>query len=632
MQPEIHLGPLTLQTFGLMLGAGLRRRGLARRQAPEGARRARRLGLRDGLRRADRRPRRRAAVVDRRELGRGEGRPRRLDLLRHRARLLRRRCSAARSRCSAGRSGAATLDAMLRRRRRARRWPPRYAIGRIGCQLAGDGDYGKPWDGPWAMAYPNGTVPTTETVHPTPIYETLAMGGVAWCLWRMRDRVPPGRRCSRSTSCGAGARALPRRVPAPQRPTSWLGLTLPQLVALAMMVGGGALAAVPAQQQRARRRRAPESAARPGASCFRADHGRDQPVRLPRGRLRRRTAACSIGGCDARRARARVRHAGLRRRRGRPARPRARVPRRAGRPPRRPGEVHLRLQGVPVHRGPARVRARRAWRATSPPAASCTWRCKAGFEPARIILHGNAKSRGRAAPPRSRPASGLVVDNFDEIDKLERCCRRRPPACCSASRPGVVADTHAAILTGHAELEVRLHARARRRARSSACAARTWRPARPAHPHRLAALRPRRRAAPRSRRSRRSGDFAVYDLGGGLARRLHAPTTGRRAIEEYVADDGRDRARAARPRQASSSIEPGRALVANAGVTLYTVESVKRDCRTARAVRRRRRRHVRQPAPDALRRRYEADVADRVGAPGDAVPRSSASTASPATC
>ena len=34
-----------------------------------------------------------------------------------------------------------------------------YAIGRIGCQLAGDGDYGIPWDGPWAMSYPDGTVP-----------------------------------------------------------------------------------------------------------------------------------------------------------------------------------------------------------------------------------------------------------------------------------------------------------------------------------------------------------------------------------------------------------------------------------------------------------------------------------------
>ena len=59
-----------------------------------------------------------------------------------------------------------------------------YAIGRIGCQFAGDGDYGKDWDGPWAMAYPNGTVPIDTPVHPTPIYETLAMGLFAIVLWR----------------------------------------------------------------------------------------------------------------------------------------------------------------------------------------------------------------------------------------------------------------------------------------------------------------------------------------------------------------------------------------------------------------------------------------------------------------
>ena len=67
-----------------------------------------------------------------------------------------------------------------------------YAIGRCGCQLAGDGDYGKPWNGPWAMAYPHGTVPTDRTVHPTPIYETLAMGLCAWLLWNLRDRVRAG--------------------------------------------------------------------------------------------------------------------------------------------------------------------------------------------------------------------------------------------------------------------------------------------------------------------------------------------------------------------------------------------------------------------------------------------------------
>jgi phosphatidylglycerol---prolipoprotein diacylglyceryl transferase len=69
-----------------------------------------------------------------------------------------------------------------------------YAIGRIGCQVSGDGDYGRAWHGPWAMGYPNGTVPTGpgETVHPTPIYETLTMGLVAYFLWRLRDRVRPG--------------------------------------------------------------------------------------------------------------------------------------------------------------------------------------------------------------------------------------------------------------------------------------------------------------------------------------------------------------------------------------------------------------------------------------------------------
>ena len=43
-----------------------------------------------------------------------------------------------------------------------------YAIGRIGCQLAGDGDYGKVSTLPWAMGYPNGTVPTPPGVRSTP--------------------------------------------------------------------------------------------------------------------------------------------------------------------------------------------------------------------------------------------------------------------------------------------------------------------------------------------------------------------------------------------------------------------------------------------------------------------------------
>jgi len=69
-----------------------------------------------------------------------------------------------------------------------------YAIGRIGCQVSGDGDYGKASDLPWAMGYPDGAVPTAPgvTVQPTPIYETLSMGLLALVLWRLRDALRPG--------------------------------------------------------------------------------------------------------------------------------------------------------------------------------------------------------------------------------------------------------------------------------------------------------------------------------------------------------------------------------------------------------------------------------------------------------
>ena len=67
-----------------------------------------------------------------------------------------------------------------------------YAIGRIGCQLAGDGDYGEAWDGPWAMSYPDGTVPTTEEVHPTPIYETLVDGRRRLVPVEPPAPLPPG--------------------------------------------------------------------------------------------------------------------------------------------------------------------------------------------------------------------------------------------------------------------------------------------------------------------------------------------------------------------------------------------------------------------------------------------------------
>jgi prolipoprotein diacylglyceryl transferase len=59
-----------------------------------------------------------------------------------------------------------------------------YAVGRIGCLVSGDGDYGTPTSLPWGMAFPNGLVPTTQRVHPTPIYEAVAATLIFWYLWR----------------------------------------------------------------------------------------------------------------------------------------------------------------------------------------------------------------------------------------------------------------------------------------------------------------------------------------------------------------------------------------------------------------------------------------------------------------
>lgn len=65
------------------------------------------------------------------------------------------------------------------------------AMGRIGCQLSGDGDYGVPTDLPWGMSYPNGVVPTTENVHPTPVYEMLGCYVIFGYLWRRRHQALP---------------------------------------------------------------------------------------------------------------------------------------------------------------------------------------------------------------------------------------------------------------------------------------------------------------------------------------------------------------------------------------------------------------------------------------------------------
>lgn len=82
-----------------------------------------------------------------------------------------------------------------------------YAVGRTGCWAVGD-DYGRPWNSPFAVAFPDGAPPSTVAnltqqfglkeyadlpmnqvlaVHPTQLYE-VAMGLLMfWIIWRVRD-------------------------------------------------------------------------------------------------------------------------------------------------------------------------------------------------------------------------------------------------------------------------------------------------------------------------------------------------------------------------------------------------------------------------------------------------------------
>ena len=68
-----------------------------------------------------------------------------------------------------------------------------YGVGRLGCLISGDGDYGKPTHLPWGMAFPNGLVPTPPgvRVQPTPIYELLGAILICWILWRRSSPERP---------------------------------------------------------------------------------------------------------------------------------------------------------------------------------------------------------------------------------------------------------------------------------------------------------------------------------------------------------------------------------------------------------------------------------------------------------
>lgn len=119
-----------------------------------------------------------------------------------------------------------------------------YGIGRIGCFLSGDGDYGVPTSLPWGMSFPRGTVPTTARVHPTPIYELIAACVIAVVLWKLGKKQlssvgptePPGFVFSIYLMTTGAARFLVEFIRI--NPRSFLGMTNAQLGSLISIVAG----------------------------------------------------------------------------------------------------------------------------------------------------------------------------------------------------------------------------------------------------------------------------------------------------------------------------------------------------------------------------------------------------------
>ncbi len=194
-----------------------------------------------------------------------------------------------------------------------------------------------------------------------------------------------------------------------------------------------------------------------------------------------------------------------------------------------------------------------------------------GVDPARLVLHGNAKTDRELAMALEAGVGTVVIDNLDDVTRLERLSTREQGVLIRVI-PDVATATHEAIATGHQnskfglavpevrELVARLRGSERLRLDGL-------------HVHigsQILDVEPFARAV---EAVAALGEFEVYDLGGGLGARYtyddHPPS-----IESYL-DTITDAARRFLPASARLLIEPGRSMIAESGVTLYRVVSVK---------------------------------------------------------
>jgi diaminopimelate decarboxylase len=231
---------------------------------------------------------------------------------------------------------------------------------------------------------------------------------------------------------------------------------------------------------------------------------------------------------------------------------------------------------------------------------------RAGFDPAKVVVHGNAKSEAELTLALEHGAGTIVIDSTDDFARLDGLVTR-PQRVYVRVTPNVRGETHDGISTGQADSKfgVELVDAPELIARIEAHPLLDMRGL---HMHigsQIRDLAPFRRAV---EAVAHLGDFPEIDLGGGLGvaytSDMDVPT-----IEQY-ADAKIGVVQERLGNEVRIVDEPGRALVANSCVTLYTVETIKRNVSTWVAVDGGMSDNLR---PMLYAARYEAQIADRFG-------------------
>jgi diaminopimelate decarboxylase len=206
----------------------------------------------------------------------------------------------------------------------------------------------------------------------------------------------------------------------------------------------------------------------------------------------------------------------------------------------------------------------------------------AGAPPEQLYLHGNAKTTAELTMAREAGVGTVVVDNFDDIDRLEQLATKdRKQRVLIRIIPGVAPVTHESQSTGGDDSKFGLPLDQARDA-----IARIGKSQKlqldGLHLHIGSQILDTEPFARAVEAVAVLGPFDVYDVGGGLGVRYtledQAPT-----VEEYL-DTIAAAARTYLPAGAKLLIEPGRSLVARSCVTLYRVTTLKRTGRTFVAV------------------------------------------------